>query len=160
MNNPHTEEAVRERFQDAVHNRRMTEYRFFLGYLRGTVKSAPLYGHWKSFLTHLRRFRMLTLILRVAGGILTVLETGALVLLTTAVFLVILPILAALMLGILITAQIESRHSNALLKHGLKGKRVVVLFGSMDGNLFQWRNACELACRGYAVLLISPYWIS
>ena len=154
------EESVGELMQSAAQNSRMNKHRFFLGYLRGTVKSAPLYGHWQSFLTYLRRFRMLTLILRAVGLFLTILETGALVLLTTALFLVILPILSALMLGILVTAGVESRHSNTALKKSLKDRQMIVWFLRTDGGSFQWENARDLTRRGYVVLLISPHWIS
>jgi len=146
--------------RQACRNRDMNRHHSFFGHLHAIVKSAPFYAHWKNLLAYLRRIRTVALILRIGGVVLTVLETGALVLLSTALFVVILPVLGALMSGILLTALLESRRSNRVLSSRLRKKDVIVLFWDLRSEGFQLQNARDLAKRGKAVLLVSPYWIS
>lgn len=138
----------------------MTSHRFFLGYLHGWITSAPLYAQWARLISYIRRFRTITFLLRTLGILLTVLQTGALVLVGTALFLVLLPSAAALMLGILLTALLESRRSNRYLRSHIAGRAVTVLFLSAEENTFALGNACDLASRGRVVLAVSPYLIS
>ena len=147
------------RHERAVHAS-LTAHRHFAAYLYHLFTHAPLYLHWKRLLSYVRKFRMITFTLRVITIILTILETGALVILTTAVFLVLLPIVAALMLGILVTARIDSRRANQAMRKALEGKRVYLFFLPRGEASFLCAWARELAREGNAVVLISPYWIS
>ena len=147
-------------YSQAVRNRKMTRHRFFWGYAYDLFKHAPLYTHWQSLLTYFRRFRTIAFILRILTVIATVLQTGALVVLATAVFLVILPLLGALMLGILLTALLESRRTNRRLRAQTDEKRVCVLFMSTEKNEFLKSNAQSLCAHGFFVVVVSPYWIS
>ena len=144
----------------AVRHRRMTSHRSFLGHLWDTVTHTPLYSHWKYLLTCFRRFRAVTVTLRVLAILFAILETGTLVVLSTAVFLVILPLLIATMAGILITAAVESVRSNRILRKALQGRRVCILFMSDNPTPFFARHARALASEGFAVLVVSPYWIA
>ncbi|MBQ1229471.1 MAG: hypothetical protein IIX80_00410 [Clostridia bacterium] len=146
--------------QKSEENRCMTSHRFFLGYLHGWITSAPLYAQWRRLLSYVRRFRTITFLLRTLGVLLTVLQTGALVLVGTLLFLVLLPSAAALMLGILLTALLESRRSNRYLRNHLDGRPVTVLFLSEEASPFAIANAKDLAARGNTVLAVSPYLIS
>ena len=147
-------------YSQAVRNRKMTRHRFFWGYAYDLFKHAPLYTHWQSLLTYFRRFRTIAFILRILTVIATVLQTGALVVLATAIFLVILPLLGALMLGILLTALLESRRTNRLLQKQAAGKCICVLFMSLEENGFLAGNAKSLAEQGFLVAIVSPYWIA
>ena len=138
----------------------MSSHRFFLGYLHGWITSAPFYAQWSRLLSYVRRFRTITLLLRGVGILLTVLQTGALVLVGSLLFLVLLPTLSALMLGILLTALLESRRSNRYLLDHLSGRPITVLFLSEEENPFAIANAKDLAARGSTVLAVSPYLIS
>ena len=141
-------------------HRSMTSHRFFFGYLYGLITQAPLYTQWQRLLAYIRRFRTLAFAWRTVTLLWSIVETGALVLLTTAVFLVILPILAALMLGILITARIESKRTNRQLWSASQGKPIYLLFLPLQPSPLLKATAKELAEKGATVLLLSPYWIS
>ena len=154
------DKKIKERLDAQATNPSLTAHKSFAGYLCHLVTNAPLYLHWQRLLSYVRKFRMITFTLRVITIILTILETGALVILTTAVFLVILPILAALMLGILVTARIDSRRANQAMSKALEGKRVYLFFLPRGEASFLCAWARELAREGNAVVLISPYWIS
>lgn len=146
--------------QQALRDHGMVMHRSLFGYLYDLLTHTSLYAHWRSLLAFLRRFRAVTLTLKVLTVLFSVIETGALVILSTVIFLIILPVLTAFMLGVLLTAFLESRRTNQRLASELSGKRVYVLFmREGDPNLFLSQNARELATHG-TVLLVSPYWIS
>ena len=145
---------------DSANHQKMTSHRFFLGYVYDLFTHTPIYTHWKNLLAYFRRFRTVTFILRTLTLLLSIVETGALVILSTAVFLVILPILAALMLGILITARIESKRTNQNLLRTTQSKRSYVLFLPLQSAPFFSATVKEFAANGDVVFLVSPYWIS
>lgn len=132
----------------------------FLSFVYHGIVDAPLYERWKAFLAYLRRFRAVAVVLRVVTLFFAFLETGALVILGTALFLVILPLGGALMLGILLTALLETRRINQRMRQVLTGKRVHVLFLPRGRADFLRAHARSLADAGEAVILVSPYWIS
>ncbi len=145
--------------RSAAHNRSMLSHRSFVRYAYDHLTQNKLYVHWQNFLTGLRRLRTVTLILNISAAILTVLETGAWLLLSTALFLVILPLLFATALGILLLSIWESRRNRRKLTCAIVGKQVYVLFPTEQENGFLLQNAKELSERG-TVLLISPYLLS
>ena len=145
----------------ARQNRSMAKDASFFKYVLGNIRSAALYGHWLRVLAYFRRLRLVAIILRIAGILLTVLQTGALVLLTTVIFLIALPIFVSLMLGILLTALLESRKTNRVLSKLLCGKRIYILFAAEDPTPFFIANAKDLALRpNAAVLIVSPFLLS
>ncbi len=147
--------------QESSQNRKLTAHRFFFGYAYDLLVHTSLYRQWQSLLRTVRRFRAVAFTLRVLTFVLTVVETGALVILSTAVFLVILPLATALTLGLLLTALLESKRTNRYFSKELTGKHVYVLFLSEESSLFFWQNAKSLAQdEQSAVIVVSPYWIS
>ena len=152
--NPPSVEAIME---DVQKQRAMLSHRFFFGHVYALFRNTPLYAHWKRLLSWLRRFRTVTVVLRTVGVIFAILEAGALVVLSTALFLVILPLAVAFMLGILITAAIESVRSNRFMAKKLQRGRACVLFMPHNPGAFFAQNASSLAARGYTVLIVSPY---
>ncbi len=145
---------------EALRHRKLTGHRFFLGYAYALLREAPLYRQWQSLLAYIRKFRTIAFVLRIVSILFTVIETGALVILSTLLFLVLLPIGTALMLGILLTALLESRKTNRTLGARIAKKPCSVLFLSRSDNPFLEKNALDLASRGHTVLIISPYWIT
>lgn len=144
----------------AQENREMTHHRFFFGYLYARFRSTSLWVQWQRWLSYFRRFRTVTLVWRVLVFVFSVLQTGALVLLSTLLFVFILPLSTVLMLGILITAAIESKRSNRFLQERLAGRRVCILFlPSQESDFFE-QHARKLTEEGFCVLVISPYLLS
>ena len=104
---------------------------------------------------------MVAITLRIVGIALTVLQTGAFVLLSTALLLIVLPLLAATLSGILLTALVESNKSNRQLEQLLQGKQVYILFAPESETPFFRQNVASLAALpDRAVIVVSPYWIS
>ena len=153
-------DSVKRTFKQVMGHRRVIDHSYFLGYLLARIKQAPLYTQWQELLTSFRRIRLLARLLKLLGFFFTVVETGTLVILSTALLLVILPVLALLMTAILLTAWIKSHHSNKVLSRALTKTTVVITFPRVPIDGFQLQNLRDLAARGYTVLLISPRWLS
>ena len=142
-------------------NRRLTRHRFFFAYAYDALTHTSVWSHWQDLLAYIRRARMIVWILRILSILSLALRAGAFVLLATALFVVILPLTAVMMLAILLTALLESRRTNRRLLDETQERRICVLFLAADSpNAFLFANARDLASRGYTVLLISPYWLS
>lgn len=160
MNNSFAEKAE-EQARQALQNRKLFRHRFFLAYAFDLMRHAKAYALWKELLSYFRRFRLVAILIKAFTILLTVLETGALVIFSTLLFLVLLPLLTAWMLGILLTALIEARKSNRVMQKRLAGKKIYLLTLSKDENRFFYQNARALAKdEKSAVLVLSPYWIS
>lgn len=161
MKHQEKEKRAQEVQAYVLKQRDMTQHTTLYAYLRSCVRGATLYTQWQRLLAYVRRLRLVALLLRVTTMILTVIETGALVLLSTAIFLIVLPILIALMLGVLLTALLESRRTNRLLAKESEGKRVYLLFLPREESLFFLANAQSLSQKeNTLVLVVSPYWLS
>ncbi len=145
---------------ESSQHKKMTEDRHFIKYVYHLFTNTPLYLHWQRILSYFRKFRAIAVFLRILTLLFTVIETGALVILSTALFLILLPFATALMLGILLTARIDSRRVNQKMKNALADKKIYVFFLPREEADFLSRNAQDLAKKGNGVILISPYWIS
>lgn len=150
-----------ERTHELLQSRTLLRHRFFLTYVFDILRHARVYLLWKELLSYFRKFRLVAILIRVFTFLITILETGALVVFSTLLFLVLLPLLGAWMLGILLTALIEARKSNRVMQERLQEKKVYLLSLSKEENPFFSQNARALARdEKSAVLVLSPYWIS
>ncbi len=136
-------------------------HRSVWSYARACWREATLYMLWKRCLTAFRRFRLVTLILRISAFLLAALETGALVLLSGFLLLLCLPVLIFLSLMILITALWEAPQKNREILAKIAQKRIYVLFLEEGSGAFFKANVYDLASReNSAVVIISPFWFS
>ena len=135
-------------------------HRSFFGYGYALLQKARLYVLWNQILIYVRRFRMVTLTLKTVSFLFALLQTGTLVLLGTLLFLIVLPILTALVLGLLITALLESRRTDRHLRERIANRRVLVCFAPTIQNAFFRQNAYDFAARDWVVLAISAHWVS
>jgi hypothetical protein len=98
-------------------------------------------------------------VLRITGWLLTLLQTGALVLLTTLVFFILLPILLLGGLGTLLVALLDTRRRLRALRSALSGKRVFVFFSPLGDFGAQHVHALSQD-EQTLVLAVSPHWFS
>ncbi|MBQ7335357.1 MAG: hypothetical protein IJW92_02655 [Clostridia bacterium] len=149
-----------EVLQNAADHRRMVLRHSFFSYARATFRETGFYALWQRGLGYFRSFRVITVLIKILATVITVVETGALVLLSTVLFLIVLPLLIALMLGILLTALLESRRTNRMLKAETDGKRVDVLFlPTQDSTFFKGNITSRAADPNCAVIVVSPHWL-
>lgn len=135
-------------------------HRSFFGYGYALLQKARLYVLWNQILTYIRRFRMVSLVLKVISFLFALLQTGTLVLLGTLLFLIVLPILTSLLLGLLITAVLESRRTDHHLRERIVNRRVLVCFAPTSQTAFFRQNVYDFAARDWVVLAISAHWVS
>ncbi len=91
--------------------------------------------------------------------ILSVLETGALVLLSGILLLALLPLLSILLIGYGVLVRVRARKMTRRLLENMNERSVYVLFPADFDQAFFLQNARELTTRG-TVLLVSPYLFS
>lgn len=143
----------------ANENRKISKRNGAFGDLREALIRARPYRLWKQLLVYLRRIRMISILIRVVSVIFSVLQAGTLVILTTAVLFILLPILLLLLTLGTVAALVDRRRSLRILERELTDKRVYVFFCIRGG--FGEENARSLARSGdVAVLVVSPHWIS
>ena len=130
-----------------------------LSYLWRLLRTSKPWRRWRELLAVWRRLRAIVVIVRMLTFIVSMLETGALILFSTLLFLVLLPLGLALMLGILLTAALESGKSNRRLAQQLPRGNVYLLFFYPEEDPIFWEKARALTARG-TVLVVSPFWIS
>ena len=147
--------------EERLRHRRMTTGVSLPRYLWQTLCETSLWGLWRQALDWFRRFRLVALLFRIAALLWAILQTGAAVIFSTVLFLIALPLLASLMLGILLTALIESKKSNRRLLRATEGRTVYVLFLPRTEHSLLGVTARELSSReNVTVIAVSPYWIS
>ena len=126
--------------------------------LISSVKEARPWRIWQQILAYFRRARAISFVFRVVGWILALLRTGTLLLLTTVLFFVILPLLLAIVLGFLLAALLDTKKSLSRLQKAIGERPVWVFFSTGE---FGRENALALAESGERVcLIVSPRWIS
>ncbi len=141
-------------------DRSMQEHRSFFAYAYAQIRHAELYLLLEKWLSRFRRLRLVAYLIKTVSVLWVILQTGTMVLLFTALFLVILPILAALLLGILVTAWVESHRTTQRILAAIGDRPVCILFLREESGPFFERNARELSSRGMTVLIVSPFWLS
>ena len=154
------EPRVEQALNETQENKAFTEQKNLWTYLLTSLRRNSLWSLWKRGLDWFRRFRLVALIFRAAAVVWAVLQTGATVILTTLLFLVALPLTVSLMLGILLTAILETGTSNQRLCKATEGKQVYVIFLPRKEGAFFAANARDLAKKKCTVIVVSPYWIS
>ncbi len=123
-----------------------------------SLRRARPYRFWQTCLAYFRRFRMISYIIRVIGYLFALLQTGTLVLLTTALFFILLPLLLLSVGGMLLVAFLDMRKSGKKLKKIIGEKRVYVFFAVGE---FGASNAQALSREEDLICLsVSPYWVS
>lgn len=151
---------IEQTLSETLENRDFTQQKSLWTYLRTSLHRNSLWGLWRRGLDWFRRFRLVAFLIRALTVVWTVLQTGATVILSTLLFLVALPLTVSLLLGILLTAILETSSSNRRLYAATEGKRVYVTFLSRTESAFFAANVHALARKGQAVIVVSPYWIS
>ena len=123
-----------------------------------SVRQAKPFRFWKRLIAYFRRLRMISFLFRVIGAAFAFLQTGTLVLLTTALLFVLLPLFLVVSVGILSVSFLGMRKSRKQLEHVIADGRVYVFFALGE---FGSSAAVELSQTSDLVCLaVSPHWIS
>lgn len=153
-----TSPAPADVLKEIVRTYRKSQRKSLLRDVWASVKEARPYRFWQRILTYVRRFRMISFVVRILGYLFAILQTGTLVLLTTALFFIILPILTAVAAVLLTMAFLDVRKSRKRMEREIGERRVYVFFNL--GN-FGAETAAALAKGEDRICLsVSPYWLT
>ncbi len=155
MCDPH--EQLRRREADAAKLERGS----YAAYLLAELRATSLWGLWQRWLTLLRRWRLLSAILRWTVILAGWLETSAIFLLTVTVLLAAgLPLLVGGAVMLLIGLA-QHRRCSRMLGQALAGQKIIVCVAQRGafapGSYFGGMVRALAAREDCAVLVISPY---
>lgn len=138
--------------------------RSYVRYVISLVKSTSVWGVIEKGISHFRKFRLLSAILRTATKIAVLAESGVAFVAWISVSLFTLPFIAVISLASFLVAILKSRTAIKHFEEKLKDRKVYILFASSkqlrknrgrDG--FLAKNAEDLALDGSVVFIVSPY---
>ena len=128
-------------------------------YLLWQLRTASPIQRIKHFWSLFKTFRTVALAFRITTAVFLFLETGTLFLLSAAVLLVLLPIVALTLMGCILVAALRSRKANQQMRKILSDKRVFVAIPTAEElTKYSIANRSENAPCIY--LVVSPYWVS
>ncbi len=132
-------------------------------YLLSTLRRSSAYRIWMRILTYFRRFRLVSVIIRVTASILTIIETSALLIMAATVFIVALPPALMALLIFALAALVAGSRCNRRLTPWLRDKQIFVFFPTEQtprGGVLH-ATLIQLASKpGNAVFAVSPYPLS
>ena len=151
-------QAREEILQKTLDVYRKSQQKSILGDLLSTLKEARPWRIWQRILSYFRRARAISFFFRTVGWILTVLRTGTLLILTTVLFFILLPLLLSVAVGFLLAAFLDMKKSLSKLQKAIGERRVWVFFSV---GRFGYASAMkEAEGESHLCLIVSPHWIS
>ena len=135
------------------------QHRTLTEYLLARGKQTRLL-HWLAAAwTVVKKFHTVAFIVRLVTLLFSILETGALVLISSAVLLILLPVFALLGMGCILVAALRSGQMNRKMRTLLANQTVYLLFPTAREQQDAKEEARELAKQA-TVLIVSPDWFS
>lgn len=134
-------------------------------YLYSTLRQSSPFRIWSRLMTHFRRFRFLSAILRTATQIIAFIETSAILLVASTIFIITLPVLLISLLGASIAVLIRGRSLDRFFASELEGRQVFVFFPSQSPAP-GWGSVMHTTVEQLArdsdcvVFVVSPYNVS
>lgn len=132
-------------------------------YLLSTLHQSSAYRGWMRLLTYFRRFRLVSVIIRIATNLLTIIETSALLIVAATVFIVTLPLLLAVLLVAAVAVAIDGSRCNRRLAPLICDKQIFVFFPTHParrGGVLHATLAQLASDPRNAVFAVSPYPVS
>lgn len=154
-----SEEQISEEWTTAHSRRRLFTARSFPRYLWLGLRESDLYRRGYRFWVYFRRYRLISRIITVIAALLTVVGTGAALLILLLLALLILPIVFLPIGGTMLLGWFRRGHQNRLLQTEVRDRTVYLFFPSeIRAEGFSAATMRQLAQRPQcAVFVISPY---
>lgn len=134
-------------------------------YLYLSLRRSSPFRIWSRVMAYFRRFRFLSLIFRTAAQIIAVIETSAILIVAATIFIVMIPVMLAMLLGTLIAALTRGRALNRELSVSLRGKKVFIFFPSSSpapdyGSVMHTTVEQLAADENNVIFVVSPHTVS
>ena len=136
----------------------------YFSYLWKVIKAHSAYKLFEKYNGYFSRFRLISRVFKISAYIFIALQTSAILFFAVALLAIIIPPIIAGFSTLLIISAIKFPRDAKLLEKRISDKKVILFFPpkqcelGQDGFLF--RNASELASRGYALIAVSPFLLS
>lgn len=150
-------------WQNKIKRKNLMSERRYLKYLLNFMQSTSAWVAFRKFMIFVRRFRIVSGLLKILTVVVALAETSAAVLVSVSALLVLLPVVAVLSLGMTFASLVRAKSTNRVLLSDLEGKRIYVLFGEREQfkkSSYFSGMACSFASNGGACIIVSPYAIS
>ncbi|MBQ9080677.1 MAG: hypothetical protein IJY27_06360 [Clostridia bacterium] len=121
-------DSAAELFASLAQNNRTLSEASYPRYIYTVLQSSSFYRTWMRILKHFRRFRLASSIIRAATWTVTVLQSGAMLIVAAAIFVVTIPIMLVTSLIAAISALTYGVKLNRRFEGELEGKRIYVFF--------------------------------
>lgn len=148
-----------------LRTRRLMNAENFPGYLLRSLRGSSPYRHWMRALTYFRRMKLVSTIIKIISALITLIETGAVAVITIIVLVILVPFFLLCALAVTIAAITKGRYLNRIMSEELKDKRVFVAFAQTST-----RDGCGSVLNSTllglaedphnAVFVVSPFFIS
>ncbi len=150
------------RFAMRAKTERHMEKKHYASYLGALLRENSLYVLLQKLIHIMKRFKLVSWILKAIGLTVWLLEA---VFLLTLIFVFLIPPLLVLLILLLLILPIVYTKENKRLRRELAGKHIIVFFPTREGELAHgefWKaNITELSTKDHTVVLIvSPFFLS
>lgn len=134
-------------------------------YLYLSLCRSSLYRIWTRILSYFRRFRLLSIAFRTATKIIAIIETSAILLVTSTIFIIMLPIMIGMLVVTIIAALTHGRTLNRYLREYLQDKQVFIFFPTASpspgyGSVMHATVEGLAENRDNVVFVVSPHTVS
>ena len=153
------EEKIQEEWTMAHSRRRLFTVSSFPRYLWHSFRESDLYRRGHRFWIHFRRYRLISRIITVIAALLTVMGTGAAMLILSLIALLVLPIALLPLGGTMLLGWFRRGHQNRILQPEVEDRIVYLFFPSeIREQSFSAATMRQLAQHPQcAVFIVSPY---
>lgn len=154
-----SEETILEELMLARRRHRLFTANSFPRYVWHSFRESKLYQRVRRFWVNFRRYRLISRIVTVTATLLTVMGTGAAMLILALIALLILPIAVLLTGGTVLLGWFCRRRQNELLRNEVTDRTVYLFFpSSIEENTFSVFTMRQLSgCPQSAVFIVSPH---
>ena len=136
----------------------------YFSYLWEKVKAHSAYRFFERASYFFSRFRLISHAIKIAALIFLAVQTSAVLLIAVSILSLVLPPLVLLFSVQFILSAARYHGDSKIFSEFSSGKKIIFLFPARQTSFFREsffaKNALELTSHGYAVVIVSPFFIS
>lgn len=140
------------------------ESKGYFSYLWKVIKAHSVYKLFEKYNGYFSRFRLISRVIKISAFIFIALQTSAILFISAVILSVVIPPIILGFATLLLISAARLPHDGKLLEEMIADRKVIILFPPRHCKFgcggFLYRNICELADRGYAVIAVSPFMLS
>ncbi len=148
-----------------THDSRIVSISNYPKYLYLSLCQSSPYRIWTRIMAYFRRFRFLSFAFHAAAQIIAIIETSAILLVASTIFIVMIPVMLGMLVGTLVAALTRGRALNRYLREELRNKRVFIFFPTSSpapgyGSVMHATVEGLAVSRSNVIFVVSPHTVS